>query len=300
MVVNPLVSIVIPIFNRLDLLKNTLLSIEGQTFNSLEVLLIDDASETVFNIQELQDMLVGRSLRYHKLNKNQGPGKARSIGRALAKGQYVAYLDSDDEWEPTFLEETVAVLETHDAVSMVFTNVLIKRKHSSQKRLALTTGNYDFFDLIFNKKLYWATGAALWRSNISLAENWKSFRDHEDYVHDILSLLQAPQIYHLETPLCIVNKNDSLGIPRSNSDMLKSLLLLSRSKQIIKNLSKEKKKDEFVSFIVWRLYKRNYKIKDLKRLILLYYILINYTDDFKLFTITFIRLIKRKLNYFKI
>jgi len=135
MVVNPLVSIVIPIFNRLDLLKNTLLSIEGQTFKSLEVLLIDDASETVFNIQGLQDILVGRSLRYHKLDKNQGPGKARSIGRALAKGQYVAYLDSDDLWEPTFLEKTVSVLEKDETVSMVFTNVLLKRGHKASKRL---------------------------------------------------------------------------------------------------------------------------------------------------------------------
>ncbi|HCY82972.1 MAG TPA: hypothetical protein DHV22_15940 [Xanthomarina gelatinilytica] len=297
MVVNPLVSIVIPIFNRLDLLKNTLLSIEGQTFKSLEVLLIDDASEIVFNIQELQDMLVGRSLRYHKLNKNQGPGKARSIGRALAKGQYVAYLDSDDLWEPTFLEKTVSVLEKDETVSMVFTNVLLKRGHKASKRLTLSAGVYNFYNLIFLEKVYWATGAALWRSNISLAENWKSFRDHEDYVHDILSLVRQPKVCFIPETLCVVNKNETLGIARSNTEMFKSLILLSKSETLLQILSTRDRKADFLNFVLWRLTKRRYTKSDLVLFFKLYASLTKWTDSFKTISFTFMKLLKHKFNY---
>jgi glycosyltransferase involved in cell wall biosynthesis len=172
MAVTPLISIIIPVFNRFELLKNTLLSIKNQSFSDFEVLLIDDASNIVFNIQELVAILECIPVLYHKLIKNQGPGKARSVGLDLAKGTYVAYLDSDDLWEPTFLEKTMAVLEKDKAISMVFTNVLLNRVQGTSKRLTLDEGVYNFYDLIFTKRKYWATGAALWRSEVSLSLNW--------------------------------------------------------------------------------------------------------------------------------
>lgn len=296
MVSHPLVSIIVPVFNRVDLLKDTLLSIKNQSYRNFEVVLIDDASHLIFNLKDLETILEGRPLSYHKLTKNQGPGKARSVGRTFAKGTYVAYLDSDDLWEPTFLEKTVLVLEENDTVSMVFTNVLLKRTHRVSKRLSLDEGIYDFYDLIFRGKKYWATGAALWRSNISLSLNWNSFRDHEDYVHDILSLLTNPQIYHLPEALCVVNKNKALGIPRSNKDMLKSLLLLSKSDLLFQTLTAMGRKTDFLSFIIWRLSKRRYTKNDLVLFFKLYVSLIKWSGGFKTISVIFMKLIRHKFD----
>ncbi|WP_460219706.1 glycosyltransferase family A protein [Psychroserpens sp. MEBiC05023] len=296
MVEDPLVSVVVPIFNRRDLLMNTLKSVKCQTFSDIEVLLIDDASEEIFNIKEFEDFFEHISVTYHKLKINGGPGKARSIGRNLAKGKYIAYLDSDDLWESTFLEKTVAVLKNDSSISMVFTNVLLKRKTNASLRLSLKSGIYDFFDLTFETKIYWATGAALWKNDISLSSHWYSFRDHEDYVHDILSLINKPKIYHIEEALCIVNKNEVLGISRSNTQMLKSLSLISKSKKVFQKFSENNKKDLFLSFVFWRLSKRHYRVGDLFSLFSLYINLMKWSKDKKDLTITFLRLIKHKLK----
>ncbi|MGV8813806.1 MAG: glycosyltransferase family 2 protein [Gelidibacter sp.] len=297
MVGNPLVSIVIPVFNRLELLKNTLSSVKSQTFTSFEVLIIDDASDLVFNINELQDILEGIPLSYYKLTKNGGPGKARSVGRGLAKGTYVAYLDSDDLWKPTFLEKTVSVLEKDKTVSIVFTNSLLNKANgSSSKRLTLDEGIYDFYDLFFKMKKNWATGAALWRSDISLSLNWYGFRDHEDYVHDILSLLPYPKIYCISEPLCVVNKNEALGIPRSNIEMFKSLILISKSEIVYHVMATSKRKVDFLSFILWRLSKRRYNKKEFLLFFKLYVSLIRWSDNFKKISITFMKLLKNKFN----
>ncbi len=296
MVVNPQVSIVIPIFNRIDLLKNTLISIKNQTFRNFEVLLIDDASEMGLSIQECRDILVEIPIIYHRLPKNQGPGKARSVGKTLAKGSYVAYLDSDDVWKPEFLEKTVEILEKEKSVSMVFANILLKRTHSSTKRLIMDQGIYNFYDLIFKEKKYWATGAALWRSEISLSVNWKSFRDHEDYVHDILSLVHQPQIYFIPETLCVVNKNEVLGIKRSNKEMLKSLILLSKSKTVFQTLTTRNSKVDFLNFVIWRLSKRRYAIRNFLLFFQLYVSLIKWSDSFKTISINFMRLLKNKFS----
>lgn len=114
----PKVSIVIPAYNAIAYLPETVESVLKQTFTNFELLIIDDGSsdQTVEWASQITDQRV-------KLisQKNQGLSGARNTGIAHAQGDYVALLDADDIWEPTKLEKQVPYLEGDPAVGLVDT-----------------------------------------------------------------------------------------------------------------------------------------------------------------------------------
>lgn len=103
---NPLVSVIIPTYNRSKLLNRALGSVFKQTYKNFEVIVADDGStdQTVHNL-ELHPHLT----LIHK--ENQGVSKARNTGLEHAKGELIAFLDSDDEWKPKKLEKQVKFFE---------------------------------------------------------------------------------------------------------------------------------------------------------------------------------------------
>jgi len=108
----PLVSIIIPTYNRAKLLPRTINSVLKQNYKNWELIVIDDRSTD--NTKELiegyskKDSRIKYVLNYHK----KGPGGARNCGIENAKGKYIAFLDSDDEWFKQHLEESIAILES--------------------------------------------------------------------------------------------------------------------------------------------------------------------------------------------
>lgn len=101
---------IIPTFNRAALIGRAIQSVFGQTLGDFELLIIDDAStdQTAERIEPLLD----ERTHFFRRDSNGGQNAALNDGLVLAKGKYVAFLDSDDEWLPTFLEKTVGVLES--------------------------------------------------------------------------------------------------------------------------------------------------------------------------------------------
>jgi len=102
------VSIVIPLYNKAPYVKRALDSIGAQTFSDFEVIVVDDGStddgaSVVAQYSDPRVRLITQS--------NAGPGPARNAGIAEARGEFVAFLDADDEWLPTYLWESVQSLE---------------------------------------------------------------------------------------------------------------------------------------------------------------------------------------------
>ena len=114
----PKVSIIVPIFNRSQFLSQLVRSIESQTFKDFELIVIDDGSDD--NPEgDLQKHAQGLQWRYF-YQSNAGPYAARNLGLAKARGEYIAFQDSDDEWPPYHLEELVIALYSNDDVDWVF------------------------------------------------------------------------------------------------------------------------------------------------------------------------------------
>ena len=104
-----LFSVVIPTYNRLSLLPRTLEFVWRQRFTDYEVILVDDGST-----DGTQEYLRGIGNKVRTINQaNLGPGAARNVGAREAKGEYVAFLDSDDLWFPWTLDVFARAIQEH-------------------------------------------------------------------------------------------------------------------------------------------------------------------------------------------
>jgi glycosyltransferase involved in cell wall biosynthesis len=110
-----LVSVIIPTYNRADMIGLTIDSINRQTYASIEIVVVDDGStdHTGEVIQSLSEKSERHIVYYKKLNG--GCASARNRGLELANGELIAFLDSDDTWEPDALESMVTVLQESGA-----------------------------------------------------------------------------------------------------------------------------------------------------------------------------------------
>jgi len=115
----PLVSIVTPTFNRAKLLARAIESVRSQTYESWELLIWDDGSsdgtqQFVMNVRD-------KRVCYHG-GENRGPAFARNQALNRAKGEYIAFLDDDDQWLPGKLARQTEILERFKEVDVLFAN----------------------------------------------------------------------------------------------------------------------------------------------------------------------------------
>ncbi|MDO8141866.1 MAG: glycosyltransferase, partial [Candidatus Brocadiales bacterium] len=107
---HPLVTVIVPTYNRSDTLKRTLESIAAQTYKRIEAIVVNDAGEDVSGvIDTFHDRL---SIKYLVHDKNKGLAAVRNTAIKHAAGQYIAYLDDDDIFHPHHIETAVKVLTT--------------------------------------------------------------------------------------------------------------------------------------------------------------------------------------------
>ena len=107
--IQPLVSVVIPFYAGADWLKEALVSVMQQTYKNLDIIVIVDGSNE--NIEFLIEEYKKKVKFIHK--KNEGPSSARNLGIRLAKGKYIAFLDSDDYWLPDKLSKQISEMEAN-------------------------------------------------------------------------------------------------------------------------------------------------------------------------------------------
>lgn len=121
----PVVSVIIPTYNRAHILRRAIDSVLAQESISLELIVVDDGStdETAELMKEYTD----RGVSYFVMPQNGGPAKARNYGVSKARGEYIAFHDSDDEWHPTKLRKQLNALEQADGnIGLVYCSFIKK------------------------------------------------------------------------------------------------------------------------------------------------------------------------------
>ena len=108
LVMNGLISVIIPTYNRRNVIMKSVESVLGQTYKNLELIIVDDASTD--ETYQLFENIYDKRLKYLRYEKNQGACYARNYGVDHAVGEYIAFQDSDDIWHPTKLEEEMHLL----------------------------------------------------------------------------------------------------------------------------------------------------------------------------------------------
>jgi glycosyltransferase involved in cell wall biosynthesis len=119
-----LVSVVIPAFNRARTIEAAVKSVQAQTYANWEVIVSDDGSTD--NTKEVVGRMIASDgrIRFIGYEKNRGAQAARNAGIKAAKGEWIAFLDSDDEWLPESLQLRLTVA-SHDHVSVVHSGAYI-------------------------------------------------------------------------------------------------------------------------------------------------------------------------------
>lgn len=110
----PLVSIITPSFNSAKFIAETIQSVQNQTYQHWEMIIVDDCSsdETVSIIKEIANK-DGR-IQLIKLEKNSGTGIARNTALEKATGKFIAFVDADDLWKPEKLEKQLAFMKANN------------------------------------------------------------------------------------------------------------------------------------------------------------------------------------------
>mgnify|MGYP000914503847 CR=1 FL=1 len=126
---NPTVSVVIPSYNHEKYIEDTIKSVLNQTFQDFDIIITDDGSSdgTVEKIKKFSDPRI----KLFVFEENQGACRALNNCILNSKGKYVAYVSSDDIWEPEKLEKQVKFLDNNLQIAVVFTKVKIIDENSN-------------------------------------------------------------------------------------------------------------------------------------------------------------------------
>lgn len=141
----PLVSILIPVYNREGLVKRAIESAINQTYKNIEIITVDNKStdKTYEILKEYKKNFP--NIKVYQNNENIGPVKNWLKCLNYAKGEYVKILWSDDSIAPTFIEKTLPYLIKYKDIGFVFTGTEIFNDESGQKNKAYFIGNMGIY-----------------------------------------------------------------------------------------------------------------------------------------------------------
>lgn len=133
--VEPLVSVIVPTYNRPDMLRETIQSVLNQTFTNFEIVVVNDAGQ---DVQEITNSFNDHRIRYIAHETNKGLAAARNTGIRAAKGKYIAYLDDDDIYYPEHLEVLVNYLENNPQYKVAYTDAYRAFQEKSEVSYQIT------------------------------------------------------------------------------------------------------------------------------------------------------------------
>lgn len=224
----PLISIIIPTFNRAELISETLDSILAQTYTNWECIIVDDGSTD--NTDEVVGSYVDKDSRfqYHQrpLNKLKGPNSCRNYGFELSNGDYIKWFDSDDILVPfaleyimqSFLNDCEVVVSSLEYVDFDKRKMEIKHNFISNNIISdYIVGEITFFTFTPTwRKSFLNNQAELFDEEISNLDDW-------DF--NLRMLYENPNIVYIDLPLIQyrVHENSlSKEISKLNFEEIKS------------------------------------------------------------------------------
>jgi glycosyltransferase involved in cell wall biosynthesis len=259
------VSIVIPTYNHAHFLERALLSVINQSYANWEILLVDNHSEdnTLAVIGKFNDPRIK-----HMLIHNHGIiAASRNLGIQNAKGEWIAFLDSDDYWFPDKLEVIMNAVDTNDVYDVYCTDEMRVNINTGEKkvlRYGPVTKNFYETMLVYGNRL--STSATVVRASF-LKENQLLFNEAPDFVtvedYDLwLNLARLNARFHFINEIkgeYVLHSTNSSAQLSKHINNYKALL-----RQHIYQIQKfEKNPDK-----LWNRVKVGFQISEIKRLIL--------------------------------
>lgn len=198
--VKDLVSVITPVYNAERFLENTLKSVVDQTYKNIEIVLVDDCSKD--KSAKIIERFMSEDIQiiYHLQDMNRGAGAARNKALELARGQYVAFLDSDDVWMSQKIEQQIALMKekktgfSYAAIEMIDEN----GKQIKPKRNIKETCDYKY--LLHNTII--ATSSVVIDRSILGDFRMPLRRGGQDYATWLMLLRNGEIAYGINDVLC--------------------------------------------------------------------------------------------------
>lgn len=228
----PKVSIIIPTYNRALLLKKAIESVLKQTFKDYEIIVVDDGSTD--NTREIVHSYSLPKIKYI-YQENKGRSNARNKALKIAKGQYIAYLDSDDMFLPDKLERQISILEVERDVGMVYTsarvfdeddNELFRQDKLGNKRLYYEATDSGW---IYNKVAFYFPQTIILPSVMVRSEIQKKVGDFDENLDRFEDtdmwrrISKECKIFAIKEPLCIIRQHSDNKM-ENPKDVFKSMM----------------------------------------------------------------------------
>ena len=183
---NPLVSVILPTYNRAATLDRAVRSVLLQSYQNLELIVIDDGStdETSSYVSTIQD----KRLRYLRQERNQGVAAARNAGMAAANGQLIAFLDSDDAWMPEKLSRQVAQMQrSAPRVGLLYTGLAIEHADGRIETWSPHARGYVLGKILQRNIVHFGTSSTMIRAEAAevvggFDTTWPANEDHDYWV----------------------------------------------------------------------------------------------------------------------
>jgi glycosyltransferase involved in cell wall biosynthesis len=195
----PRFSVVIPLYNKENFIENTMLSLLSQTFSDFEVLVVNDcstdASEQI--VKRFDDRRI--QIIEHPINK--GLSASRNTGIKSAKANYIAFLDADDLWKPSFLEKIDVLINQYPDASLFATKYEVLQKdnriitHDFKLKDFTKHGIIpNFFESNLNQSIYYPSCLCVEKS---VFEDVGYYNEDINYSEDVDFNLRAHSKYKL-------------------------------------------------------------------------------------------------------
>jgi hypothetical protein len=199
---NGLVSTIIPVHNRLQLLREAVDSVLAQTYRPIELIIVDDGStdDTGAVADQIQAEHPDQVRVLHP--PNSGPGPAREAGRQIAKGEFIQYLDSDDLLQAQKFEWQVAALRERPECGVAYGHCAYQESGERLRYPWRRTGEaIDTMFPAFAADRWWGTSTPLYRRAVTdQAGPWLNLINCEDWEYDCriaalhISLAYVPRL----------------------------------------------------------------------------------------------------------
>lgn len=214
---SPLVSVIVPLYNRKALIRRCVESVLKQTFGDWELIIVDDGStdapeEVLASLQACDSRI--RIIR----QPNGGVSVARNTGLDAAQGEYIQFLDSDDELLPDALAYTTAEMqrEQADVVAFHFTHNAICDKQTSPAGAAVFVHAPDFMYTLMQRNLLCGPVNKLWkRSVIAESRFCPSVSWGEDFIFNLRVLQKMRRGVYSSRGLYCVHADAPVSLSRS-------------------------------------------------------------------------------------
>ena len=205
----PLISIVLPLYNAEKYIEETLISILNQTYQNFELLIINDAStdKSLDIVKEYSEKY--SNIKIVNLRENSGVSNARNTGIANSKGEYVAFIDSDDIWKENKLELQIEYMIKND-ILFSFTSYEMKFCNSDKpNKIISVPKKINYEELLKGNPI--ACFTVICKKEVLNKTRFANVK-HEDYVM-WLSIAKKIPLYGL---------NENLGIYRKHENSISS------------------------------------------------------------------------------